>query len=292
MGDRPHIMSLRTSVLLLAAAGVHAVSQSVILNNGVEMPALAFGANVWDPATCKQATSDALAAGFRFVWSSALIGQDCQAAQGAAIASSGLPRASLFISGTVNSGDCTDNAGCYTQTKTSAEAQFTTLNVTKLDMLMLDYPSSAGCDGILGQWKAFSELYNAKKVSAIAVSNFDGDQLECVTKDQNGVKPTVNQLSYSVGMSSDIVDQNAKYDIVVQAYSPLGNGGLASDPLLQTIGKQHNKTAAQVALRWILQHNATINTQSTNPQHLQQDAQIYDFSLTSEEMTKLDGHQV
>merc|ERR1711907_844312 len=221
-----------------------------------------------------------------------LIGQDCQAAQGAAIASSGLPRASLFISGTVNSGDCTDNAGCYTQTKTSAEAQFTTLNVTKLDMLMLDYPSSAGCDGILGQWKAFSELYNAKKVSAIAVSNFDGDQLECVTKDQNGVKPTVNQLSYSVGMSSDIVDQNAKYDIVVQAYSPLGNGGLASDPLLQTIGKQHNKTAAQVALRWILQHNATINTQSTNPQHLQQDAQIYDFSLTSEEMTKLDGHQV
>merc|ERR1711907_750616 len=120
MGDRPHIMSLRTSVLLLAAAGVHAVSQSVILSNGVEMPALAFGANVWDAATCKQATSDALAAGFRFVWSSALIGPECQAAQAAAIASSTLSRDQLFIAGTVNSGDCGDQHSCYSETKSSA----------------------------------------------------------------------------------------------------------------------------------------------------------------------------
>merc|ERR1711865_802181 len=149
-----------------------------------------------------------------------------------------------IIVGTVNSGDCSDEASCYTETKSAAEAQFTTLNVTTLDMLMLDYPSSAGCDGITGQWKAFSELYTAGKVRTIAVSNFEGDQLDCVTKDPKGVKPTVNQLSYSVGMALD--PDNAKYGIVEQAYSPLGSGGLASDPLLQGIGKTHSKTAAQV----------------------------------------------
>jgi len=280
---------LRSLALLsVIAIGAHASSETVTLSNGVVMPTLAFGANVWDPATCKQATSDALDAGFRFIWSSALIGQDCQAAQGVAIGASTLPRSSLFIAGTVNSGDCTDQSSCYTETKSAAEAQYTTLNVTKLDMLMLDYPSSAGCDGITGQWKAFSELYTAGKVRTIAVSNFEGDQLDCVTKDPKGVKPTVNQLSYSVGMALD--PDNAKYGIVEQAYSPLGSGGLASDPLLQGIGKTHSKTAAQVALRWILQHNATINTQSTNPAHLKEDASIFDFALTDAEMVKLDAH--
>jgi len=274
----------------IMAIGTHAISseETVTLSNGVVMPKLAFGANVWDAATCEQATSDALDAGFRFVWSSALIGQDCQTAQGVAIGASGLPRSSLFIGGTVNSGDCSDQSSCYTETKTAAEGQFTTLNVSKLDMLMLDYPSAAGCDGITGQWKAFSELYTAGRVRTIAISNFEGDQLDCVMKGTNSVKPTVNQLSYSVGMSLD--PENAKYGIVEQAYSPLGSGRLATDPLLQGIGKEHNKTAAQVALRWILQHNATINTQSTNPAYLKQDADIFDFTLTDAEMAKLNAH--
>jgi len=287
MGDHIDAMMLRSVALLSIIVGAYATSESVTLSNGVVMPTLAFGANVWDAALCKQATSDALDAGFRFIWSSALIGQECQAAQGAAIGASSLPRSALFIAGTVNSGDCSDEASCYTETKSAAEAQFTTLNVTTLDMLMLDYPASGGCDGITGQWKAFSELYTAGKVRTIAVSNFEGDQLVCVTKDPKGVKPTVNQLSYSVGMSLD--PDNAKYGIVEQAYSPLGNGAL-SDPVVQGIGKVHNKSAAQVALRWILQHNATINTQSTNPVHLKEDADIFDFSLTDAEMAKLDAH--
>merc|ERR1711935_440256 len=287
-GTNPGNMLRSLALLSVIAIGAHAAGETVTLNNGVKMPTLAFGANVWSAATCKQATSDALDAGFRFIWSSALIGQACQAAQGAAIGASSLPRASLFIAGTVNSGDCSDQASCYTETKTAAQAQFSTLNVTKLDMLMLDYPSSAGCDGITGQWKAFSELYAAGKVRAIAVSNFEGDQLTCVTKDPKGVKPTVNQLSYSVGKALD--PDTAKLGIVEQAYSPLGSGGLATDPLLQGIGKGHKKSAVQVALRWILQHNASINTQSRNPVHLKSDTNIYDFVLSDAEMAQLDAH--
>ena len=76
----------------------------------------------------------------------------------------------------------------------------------------------------------------------------------------------------------------------VQAYSPLGSGSLASDPLLQSIGKTHTKSAAQVALRWIVQHNATVCTQSTNAAYLKEDADIFDFVLSAAEMAKLDAH--
>jgi diketogulonate reductase-like aldo/keto reductase len=79
--------------------------------------------------------------------------------------------------------------------------------------------------------------------------------------------------------------------VVVQAYSPLGSGGLLHVPLLQHIGAAHGKTAAQVALRWIYQHNATINTQSTSVTHLQQDVDIFDFSLTADEIKRLDAYQ-
>ena len=183
---------------------------SVVLSDGVSMPKLAFGANVWDADTCKTATAAALTAGFRFIWSSALIGDGCQAAQGAAITASGLARSALFIAGTVNTGSCSGHDDCYSSTKSDAQQQFTRLNVTTLDMLMLDYPSSGGCDGIKGQWQAFTELHKAGKVRTIAVSNFDDGDLQCVTG-PGMTKPTVNQLSYSVGVSSDIIAANAKY---------------------------------------------------------------------------------
>ena len=131
-----------------------------------------------------------------------------------------------------------------------------------------------------------------KKVRTIAVSNFSPDQIQCILASKNSsVVPVANQMQYSVGHGHDtVVADNAKHGIIVQAYSPLGSGSLAGDPMLQKIGKAHNKSAAQVALRWILQHNATIATQSTNPAYLKEDADIFDFALTASEMSQLDAH--
>jgi len=270
-----------------AAAAAPAGGPSVTLNNGVKMPVLGFAASVWDPDTCKSATAAALSAGFRNVWSSILVGGDCQQQQGAAIAAAGIARGELFIAGTVNTGGCTGTDSCYTQTKSDAEGQFTSLGVKTLDMIMLDYPGG-DCPGIQGQWKAFSELYAAKRVRSIAVSNFDSSQLDCVTANKS-VVPVANQLSYCVGNSGTMVKDNAKYGIVVQAYSPLGGGSVVSDPDCVAIGKAHGKSAAQVALRWIYQTNATIATESTNPDYLKEDAAIWDFTLTDAEMAKLSG---
>jgi len=271
-----------------------AAAPNITLNNGVQMPILAFGANVWDAGTCESATTSALNEGFRFVWSSQLIGQDCQSAQGKAIAASTVARKELFIAGTADTASCTSHDDCYQQTKAATEQQFQLLvgSGGALDMLMLDYPPyTQGCDLITGQWRAFEEVYAAKRVRTIAVSNFLTDQIKCITANASATVPSVNQLDYSVGKSSAIIDANAQLGVVVQAYSPLGSGGLISAPLLQTIGKSHNKSSAQVALRWIVQHNATVNTQSTNPSHLHDDADIFDFVLTPPEMAQLDAYQ-
>lgn len=263
---------------------------SVKLNNGLQMPVISFAAQVWDAQTCHQATADALKAGFRFVWSSTLIGDDCQKSQSQAIRESGVPRDELFIAGTVSDPSCSGLADCQQQTMTGAEKQFTLLGQNFLDMMMLDYPAKSNCESIQGQWQAFEELYQSGRVKSIAVSNFNLEQLQCITKNSSAIVPAVNQLPFSVGHGHDpVVAENAKFGIIVQAYSPLGSGSLAHDPLCTSIGKSHGKSSVQVALRWILQHNVSIATQSTNSDHLESDLQIFDFELTADEMKQLDA---
>lgn len=266
--------------------------KTVRLNNGIDMPKMAFAAQVWDPDTCTEATTKALQAGFRFVWSSALIGSSCQAAQGDAIRTSGFARSELFVAGTVDSSTCSGLDACYTQTMSAAEGQFGTIGFDSLDMLMLDYPAKSGCDAIAGQWKAFEELYAKKRVRTIAVSNFSPGQLECITANASATVPSVNQMHYSVGDAGTTILDNARYGIVVQSYSPLNSGALVTDEDCKVIGEKHGKSAAQVALRWILQTNGTVATQSTSLQHLQQDIDIFDFALTDDELATLSSKLV
>jgi len=277
------------SVLLAVS---FADSGTVTLNNGIEMPRLAFAANVWDAETCKNATLAALETGFRFVWSSALVGSACQAAQAAALAESPVNRSEVFVSGTINTQSCSSHDDCVQKTADGAVEQFNLLG-ENLDMLMLDYPSSFGCNSIVGQWKALSSVYQQHKVKSVAVSNFGSEELRCLQG--ASVTPVTNQMRICVscGDPVPIVNGNqAAGGIIVQAYSPLGSGSLVNDPLLQEIGDAHGKSAAQVALRWILQHNATVATQSTKRANLADDVAIYDFALTDAEMAQLDAHHL
>lgn len=282
--------------LLLSSLNIFAkvaTPQTVTLNNGLVMPKLAFAANVWPAATCRNATHLALDAGFRFVWSSALVHLECQRAQREAISEHPtVRRADLFLAGTVDTQGCATLDDCRSATLAGAHAQFRILGPEPLEMLMLDYPSSAGCAGITGQWQALTALYRAGKVRSVAVSNFAAAQLSCLfsAEGEGGavVPPVANQMRFYVGHTGVDLGLNARHGIVVQAYSPLGNGALipaapaatklkpprasqpstvgalASDPLLAAIGRAHGKSAAQVALRYILQKNVTVATQSTS----------------------------
>jgi len=267
-------------------------SPSVKLNNGVDMPLIAFGANFYPQETCKQATAWALQAGIRFIWSSEIIGEPCQRAQRQAIDSSGVPRKDIYLAGTVDTSRCTGLQGCYQATKTGCEGQFAALGPDPLDMLMLDYPSSAGCDGIRGQWKAFQEFATAGKVKTLAVSNFDEGQIQCVLNMPGATQPAVNQMKYNVGFGQNqgVVAENKHHGVVLQAYSPLGTGSVLKDPVLQQIGKKYGKSAAQVALRWLLHQGVAVNVASTNLEHLREDASVFDFDLDENDMSQLSAH--
>jgi len=278
--------ALALAALVRAASG--AVAPSVKLNNGVEMPLLSYGANLYPALTCRHATTWALQNGFRFIWSSEIVGEPCQKAQWEAIVASGLPRSEIFVAGTVNTMECRDLEACYQQTKAGAEKQFGMLGSAQLDMLMLDYPSSVGCVGIQGQWKALEELYAAKRVRTIAVSNFKRPQLQCIADIPGATMPSVNQMRYNVGYgSSNLLSENQRFGVVLQAYSPLGAGEVLRDPALIEIGQAIGRSPAQVALRWLVQQGVGVNVASTDFQHLREDASIFDFELSPAEMARL-----
>lgn len=268
------------------------------------MPVMLFAAPLgWSEEMCKNATILAFQAGFRAVWSSVLDGAECQKAQALAISQSGLARDELFIAGTAcpppigtspdNCSKCSDKADCYQQMKAGAEAQFDLLGVDTLDMLFLDYPATGGgCETILGQWEALEDLYAAGRVRALAVDNFQDEHMQCILANKTATVPAVTMKQYSVGHGKDkVVENNAKHGTAVLAYSPLADGSLVTDQLCESIGAKYNKSAVQVALKWILQRNATIATQSSKLSHLQGDMDIFDFTLSDSDMQQLNLHQ-
>lgn len=295
---------IRSSAFLaLAVSAGAAMTHTVKLNNGVMMPIASFGLQVVDDDTAAESVELAVRLGWRNIFTSVLANN--QPGVGRAIqnltASKQVSREDLFVCGSVNSaGGCSDAdpAGCMKATSDALKQNLADLQLDYLDMVLLDYPASS-CPLIRQQWYAFEEAYRATPplVKSIAVSNFSPDQLDCILSDKAGVAPVVpalNQMSYSVGMGADTVvaDNAARGGINVQAYSPLGGGRLVDDPTCTAIGQAHNRSAAQVALRWLVQHNATFSTNPGGPgdeRYFREDLEALDFELTEEDMAKLDA---
>ena len=160
-------------------------------------------------------------------------------------------------------------------------------DITKLDMIMLDYPGPND-ESIQGQWRAFEEMKSDLTVSDLAVSNFSPTQLDAILAIKGATKPAVNQLPFSVAYHPQgILEYNAKRDILVQSWSPLSRVLPKYGSVLASIGKQYGKSAAQVGLRWIVQSGAAFSTQSKSKSHFAEDLAVFDFSLTEEEMNKI-----
>ena len=261
------------------------------LNNGLAFPKVSFGLQVYDDAHAEQYTKLALQAGIRNFFASVLAGN--QKGFGQALGESTVPRGDVFVCGSANTASCRGYDACFQQTRAACNTNLADLGAGGglqgyLDMIMLDYPAG-DCDSINGQWAAFEEMLRNETTRAIAVSNFSPAQIKCLP--QNATAPAVNQLPYSVGHGSDtsVAKDKELGGILVQAYSPLGSGSVLTDPDVVKIGGSHNKSAAQVALRWIIQRNATFTTSSSSLAHFQGDLDIFDFVLSEEEMRALNS---
>ncbi|CAM42661.1 prostaglandin f2-alpha synthase/D-arabinose dehydrogenase [Leishmania braziliensis MHOM/BR/75/M2904] len=261
---------------------------AVTLSNGVNMPQ--FGLGVWQsPAgeATENAVKWALQAGYRHIDTAAIYKNE--ESVGAGLRASGVPREEVFITTKLWN---TEHG--YESTLAAFEESRKRLGVQYIDLYLIHWPRGNAIllkEGkkYLDSWRAFEKLYAEKKVRAIGVSNFNIHHLEDVLA-MCSVPPMVNQVElHPLNNQAELrAFCNAK-GIKVEAWSPLGQGNLVTHPLLIAIGEKYKKTAAQVMLRWDIQHDLITIPKSVHKDRVEENANIFDFELSAEDMANIDA---
>lgn len=255
------------------------------LQNGVSMPLEGFGVfQVTDAAVCRQAVLDAIHAGYRLIDTAALYMNEEAVGQAIreAIAEGLVTREELFVTTKL----WADSAS-YEGAKKSFAASMKKLGLDYLDLYLIHQPYG----DVYGAWKAMEELYRERKVRAIGVSNFyRGKFVEFA--ELVDVKPMVNQIELHPFYAQDqAIAEMKEYGCVPQAWGPLAEGqhGIFTHPVLSEIGAKYGKTAAQIALKWNVQRGVSILPKSVHKERMEQNMDIWDFTLSEEDLEKIRG---
>lgn len=250
--------------------------QTVKLNNGIEMPILGFGVfQIPDQAECEQAVIDAINTGYRLIDTAASYMNE--AAVGNAIKKSGIDRKELFITTKIWASDMG-----YEKTKLAFQKSIDKLQLEYLDLYLIHQPYG----DVFGSWKAMQELYNEGKIRAIGVANFHSDRLIDLIIN-SGFAPAVNQIEthpfhQQIEAQQFMVEKNVQ----IQSWGPFAEGKneIFNNEILSKIGIAHNKSVAQVILRWLTQRNIIAIPKSVKKERMVENFDIFDFHLTEQEM--------
>ena len=262
------------------------------LNNGVAMPALGLGVFQTPPEETTDAVAEALRIGYRHVDTAAAYGNEREV--GEAIAASGIPRAEVFIETKVWINDYG-----HAETLHAFEKGAAKLGVEQLDLLILHQALPSEFERTIDAYKALEELLAEEKVRAIGVSNFMPEHLDRLLA-ATSVVPAVNQVEiHPYFQEPEVQEADAEHGIIPQAWSPIG--GITSyrgsdeqkstfeDPTLLEIAGGHDKSAAQVMLRWGLQQGRSVIPKSTKPERIAENFDVFDFELTADEIAAIDA---
>lgn len=254
---------------------------TITLNNGVAMPQLGFGVFQVPNDETEQAVTAALAAGYRSIDTAAVYGNE--EGVGRAIAASGLPREKLFITSKVWIADLGRESTLAAYADSLAK-----LGLDYLDLYLIHWPAPA-TDAYLESWQALEELAAAGRVRAIGVSNFLPEHLERLIA-LGGTVPAVNQVELHPALQQrDIAVFNAANGIATEAWSPLAQGAVLTDPAVLAVAAAHGRTPAQAILRWHLQQGRIIIPKSVTPSRIAENLDVLDFELSAAELASLDA---
>ena len=247
----------------------------VTLSNGLKMPLLGFGVyQVPDLAECERVVSDAIQTGYRLIDTAQAYGNE--EAVGRAIQKSDIPREDFFITSKI----WISNFG-YEKAKTSIEKSLARLQTDYIDLMLLHQPFN----DYYGAYRALEEYYKAGKIKAIGVSNFSPDRLADLAI-FNDITPMVNQVETHVfNQQLEAQKTMAEYGVQIESWGPFAEGknNLFTNETLVRIGKQYNKTAAQVALRYLIQQGIVAIPKTVHKERMTQNLDIFDFSLSDED---------
>ncbi|WP_323184606.1 aldo/keto reductase [Streptomyces sp. NBC_00199] len=252
----------------------------IILNNGVEMPQLGFG--VWQVPDdeAEQAVTTALEAGYRSIDTAAIYGNE--EGTGKALAASGVPRQDLFVTTKLWNSDQGHDA-----TLRAFDASLEKLGLEYVDLYLIHWPRPAR-DRYVDTYKAFEKLLADGRVKAIGVSNFLPEHLERLI-DETSVVPAVNQIELHPHLQQQESRAfHAERGIATEAWSPLGQGkGLLEVPAVVAIARKHDRSPAQVVLRWHLQLGNVVIPKSVTPSRIKENIDVFDFSLDTEDLAAI-----
>ncbi len=265
--------------------------ETVTLNNGVEMPALGFGVFQTPPDETRAAVRAALGCGYRHIDTAAAYGNERQV--GEAVSSSGLDRSEVFLETKIWISDYG-----FDETRHGFEKSARKLGVEQIDLLILHQALPSAFDRTLEAYRALETLLADGKVRAIGVSNFMVEHLTALLARATMV-PGVNQIEcHPYFAQRPVQDFGSGHGILTQAWSPIGgitfyrDGNRAStldDPVIADIAAAQGKTPAQVMLRWGLQQGRSVIPKSTKPGRIAENIDVFDFELSADEMTAIDG---
>jgi diketogulonate reductase-like aldo/keto reductase len=256
------------------------LKSTVKLNNGVSMPLLGLGVYLMRPGKeTYEAVKAALEIGYRLVDTASFYGNEEDV--GRAVRDSAVPREEVFITTKL----WNDDHG-YDSVLRAFDASLKRLGLGSIDLYLIHFPVPNLRDE---SWRALEKILAGGRARAIGVSNYTERHLKDLLS-QSSVVPAVNQVEFSPFLyQRDLLEFCQKQRIQLEAYAPLTAGHRLNDPRITAIAKKHGRTNAQVLLRWAIQHEIVVIPKSTHADRIAENAQVFDFELTSDEISALDG---
>lgn len=253
--------------------------QYLTLNNGIKIPILGFGVYQIPPEDTEQAVLDAISAGYRLIDTAQSYFNEKEV--GEAIGKCGVPREELFITTKV----WIENYG-YDKCKSSVLESLEKLGLDYIDLVLLHQPFA----DYYGAYKALEELYEDGIIKAIGVSNFYPDRLTDICLFGRKIIPAINQVEINPFNAQYPAQANMeKNGVQISAWAPFGEGkdNIFTNDTLVGIGEKHNKTVAQVILRWLLQRSIVVLSKSTHKERMEENIDVFDFVLDEEDMLEI-----
>lgn len=271
------------------------LSSTFTLANGIGIPCIGFG--TWqtpDGTTAVESVRTAIEVGYRHIDTAAIYENEVGVGDGvrAGLASTGLTRKDIFVTSKL-----WNSERGYDSTLAAFEATMRRLDLDYLDLYLIHWPAAPhqfdNWEELNREtWRAFEHLYATGRVKAIGVSNFKPSHLKPLLESAN-TAPMVNQIEYHIGFDqSETLELCKTHDIVVEAWSPLGQGRLLGQPVMQEVAERHNVTPAQVAIRWCLQRGTLPLPKSVHAERIVSNGDVFSFELSDADMAALDGLNV
>ena len=254
------------------------------LNDGRRLPQIGFGTWPLDDAQAQQAVQAALACGYRLIDTAARYGNETGVGRG--IAASGVARTEVQLTSKLRGSE-----HGYDSTLRAFDATLAALGTDYLDLYLIHWPLPMR--GLyVDTWRAFVRLRDEGRIGSIGVSNFQPAHIERLQA-ETGVLPAVNQIELHPDFTqADLRAWHAQQGIAIECWSPLGRGEVLKDATVAQIAQKHGRSAAQILLRWHVQHGLVAIPKSQDPARMKQNLAVFDFALDADDLAalaRLDG---